>query len=102
MFTSTDALVCYYVRVCVQFPEETRGQDLYRNELSEVRREDYLPCDRHTVVYCKTQPVNTSVEANADTGTDTSTDLPDDFFDVTVSDLRLQLTDLQRSVCVLY
>lgn len=100
MFTSTDASVCYYV--CMQFPEETRGQDLYRNELSEVRREDYLPCDRHTVVYCKTQPASTSMDTSADTGTHTSTDLPDDFFDVTVSDLRLQLADLQRGVYVLY
>ena len=35
----------------VKFPESTKGQDLYRNELSDVNKEEFKPCDRETVIY---------------------------------------------------
>ena len=34
-----------------QFPEATKGQNLYSNELSSVEREEFQPCDRETVLY---------------------------------------------------
>jgi len=62
-----------------KFPEATRGQDLYQNEFSDVSKEDYIACERETVIY------------NIDTSNRNSAPQPmeepsDDFFDLTKDD----------------
>ena len=34
-----------------KFPEETRGQNIYHNEFSEVNHEDFMPCERNAKVF---------------------------------------------------
>ncbi|XP_013387421.1 tether containing UBX domain for GLUT4 isoform X2 [Lingula anatina] len=72
-----------------KFPEETKGKELYKNELSEVSREDFKPCDREIVVYRVDEPVSISPDQG---------DVPDSFFEVTEHDVRRMMKDLQKSV----
>lgn len=39
-----------------QFPEETAGKVLYKNDLSDVEVKEYLPCDRELVVFSMLEP----------------------------------------------
>ncbi|XP_070580251.1 tether containing UBX domain for GLUT4-like [Ptychodera flava] len=69
-----------------KFPEETKGQTLFVNELSSMAGSTE-PCDRELIVY------NPDIE---DRSVDTKEDVPDEFFDVTVSDVRRMYADLQQ------
>lgn len=72
-----------------KFPEETKGQNLYHNELSEVTREDFKACDRDIVVYSLDEVMMESEHSAGD-------DIPDDFFEVTEYDIRKMWQDLQK------
>ncbi|XP_071107777.1 tether containing UBX domain for GLUT4-like [Haliotis cracherodii] len=74
-----------------KFPESSKGKSVYSNELSDVNREEFKPCDRETVLFDLDVPV-----ASSQPGTDA--DLPDDFFDVTDADVRKMMVDLQKNV----
>ncbi|CAH1274452.1 ASPSCR1 [Branchiostoma lanceolatum] len=70
-----------------KFPEASRGQTLYVNELSEVDRRNVEPCDREPVVF----------SMDMLEGSQQSDDPTDDFFEVTVNDVRLMMADLSRA-----
>ncbi|XP_076449848.1 tether containing UBX domain for GLUT4-like [Babylonia areolata] len=72
-----------------KFPEETKGKNLYQNELSEVNSEEFMPCDREVVIYNSNEE-NTS-KALAE-------EPPEDFFEVTEADVRSLYKDRQRQV----
>lgn len=72
-----------------KFPEETKGQNLYRNELSEVTHEDFKACDREIVVYSLDEVLMQSEHFAGD-------EIPDDFFEVTEYDIRKMWQDLQK------
>lgn len=68
-----------------KFPEETKGQNLYQNELSSVRSEEFQPCERKVKVF--------SLEEKLSQGSqDGSEAVPDDFFEITEGDLRSLLS----------
>ena len=73
-----------------KFPEETKGKDLYKNELSSANKDDFKPCDRETLLFSMDEEIKKS------TGTDE--DLPEDFFEVTEKDVRKMMQDLQKNV----
>lgn len=70
-----------------KFPEETRGQNLVgaSNELESMERESREACDRMTVVFTFRSDESSS-----------SVDVDDEFFNVTVDDVRSRLHDLKR------
>ncbi|XP_061181046.1 tether containing UBX domain for GLUT4-like [Saccostrea echinata] len=70
-----------------KFPEDTKGKDVYKNELSEVNREEYKPCDRQAVLF-NAEEVIQSTASNED--------LPDEFFEITENDIRKMMVDLQK------
>ncbi|XP_062591287.1 tether containing UBX domain for GLUT4-like [Saccostrea cucullata] len=70
-----------------KFPEDTKGKDVYKNELSEVNREEYKPCDREAVLF-NAEEVIRSTASNED--------LPDEFFEITENDIRKMMVDLQK------
>ncbi len=71
-----------------KFPEETKGKQLNDiNELSEIERLSKEACDREAIIYS----MDISNTKNENQG-----DLNDEFFDVTVNDLRYALSDLKR------
>ncbi|XP_060074813.1 tether containing UBX domain for GLUT4-like [Ylistrum balloti] len=72
-----------------KFPEETKGKDLYHNELSSVTKEDFQPCDRETVLFNAEEPIRSP-------GMQSSQEISDEFFEVTEKDLRKMMTDLQK------
>ncbi|OWF56530.1 Tether containing UBX domain for GLUT4 [Mizuhopecten yessoensis] len=72
-----------------KFPEETKGKDLYHNELSSVTKEDYQPCDRETVLFNAEEPVYSSLGSS-------SQEISDEFFEVTEKDLRKLMIDRQK------
>jgi tether containing UBX domain for GLUT4 len=72
-----------------KFPAETKGQDLYHNELSDVSRDEFKPCDRETVVYCLDDIEPEVIQATAE-------EIPDEFFEVTEADIRRMWQDMQR------
>ena len=70
-----------------KFPEETKGQKL--NDLNDMKEYDKLsrePCDREMLMFSLEK---STVEVKND-------ELPEDFFDVTVNDLRYMIADLKR------
>jgi len=73
-----------------KFPEATKGKEVYNNELSVFKKEDCQACDRELVVYNISQ-----VASLQDIPVD---EVADDFFEVTVSDVRMMFTDLQKRV----
>ncbi|XP_067673593.1 tether containing UBX domain for GLUT4-like [Haliotis asinina] len=75
-----------------KFPESSKGKSVYSNELSDVDREEFKPCDRETVLFDLDKPVGSSHPGQ------TNDDLPDDFFEVTDADVRKMMTDLQKNV----
>ncbi|CAH1793676.1 unnamed protein product [Owenia fusiformis] len=72
-----------------KFPESTKGKSLYKNELSDVSRKEFKPCDREIMVYNIEH--KTAQQSNI-----TDEDLSDDFFQVTESDLRKMMMDLSK------
>lgn len=36
----------------MQFPEDTAGKDIYRNEMDNSDPMEYKPCDREALLYC--------------------------------------------------
>jgi hypothetical protein len=73
-----------------KFPEETKGKQLNDiNELAEIERLSKEACDREGIIY--------SMDAsNEEKNNENQGDLSDEFFDVTVNDLRYALSDLKR------
>ncbi|PVD37642.1 hypothetical protein C0Q70_00239 [Pomacea canaliculata] len=72
-----------------KFPEETKGRDLYHNELSEVKVEEFKPCEREAVVF----------DSNEERSSKTiPQDVGDDFFEITEADLKSLMRDLQKQV----
>ncbi|KAK3608201.1 hypothetical protein CHS0354_039217 [Potamilus streckersoni] len=71
-----------------KFPEKTKGMDLYHNELSKVTPEDFKPVERQTVVF--------SLDENVNRGEMGDEDLPDDFYEVTVEDVKKLMADIER------
>ncbi|XP_071130006.1 tether containing UBX domain for GLUT4-like isoform X1 [Mytilus edulis] len=70
-----------------KFPEETKGKDLYQNELSSVNKEEYKPCDRETMIFSMDEEIK-STGANQE--------ISEDFFEVTEKDVRTMMQDLQK------
>lgn len=74
-----------------KFPEETKGKQLNDiNELAEIERLSKEACDREGIIYSM-DASNAEKNNNENQG-----DLSDEFFDVTVNDLRYALSDLKR------
>ncbi|XP_053393564.1 tether containing UBX domain for GLUT4-like [Mercenaria mercenaria] len=73
-----------------KFPEATKGQNLYNNEMSCVRKEEFQPCDRKTKVF----NVEESVSVKEPSGQDD--DLPDEFFELTDRDMRSLIAAQQK------
>lgn len=70
-----------------KFPEETRGKNLNNvNELAEIEQISKQACDRMPLLYNLVQVERNDVVEPSD-----------EFYDVTVQDLRLMLSDLKRS-----
>lgn len=67
-----------------KFPEESKGKDVYRNELSDVKCEEFKTCDRQTVVYSLDE-----VHPETD-----NAELPEDFFEVTENDLKKMMAGI--------
>lgn len=75
-----------------KFPEETKGQVLNDlNELSDIEKLSKQPCDRNPLFY---NLEDLSFATNPDGKT--QEELNDEFFDVTVHDLRYMLSDLKQ------
>lgn len=76
-----------------KFPEETKGQQLNdMNELAEIERQSKEPCERQALLF-KMEENNESSDNVQKSETE---DLNDEFFDVTVQDLRYMLNDLKQ------
>ncbi|XP_006814773.1 tether containing UBX domain for GLUT4-like [Saccoglossus kowalevskii] len=69
-----------------KFPEETKGQNLYSNKYSELLKQTE-PCERERLVF------NPESE---DRSLPTGEDVPDEFFEVTVNDVKKMYSDLQH------
>lgn len=72
-----------------KFPEETKGKEVYKNELSEVNREEYKPCDRQAVLFNAEETTRTAAS---------NEDLPDEFFEINENDIKRMMVDLQKKV----
>ncbi|XP_077980512.1 tether containing UBX domain for GLUT4-like [Glandiceps talaboti] len=70
-----------------KFPEETKGQTLFVNEHSSLsgRAE---PCDREPLVF--------NPDADVPRESTTTDEIPDDFFEVTIDDVKNMYSDLQH------
>lgn len=84
-----------------KFPEETRGQNLNsQNELAEIERESREACDRMPVCFSlrrNEEEENAAAVAAEEAGSERrGEDVDDEFFNVTVDDLRCMLNDLKR------
>ena len=78
-----------------KFPEETRGQKLNDiNELSLIEKQSKEACERQALVYNMDQVESGGPQGEAGKGQ--AEELTDDFFDITVNDLRFVLSDLKR------
>ena len=76
-----------------KFPEETKGHDLNNvNELAEIEEESKRPCDRQAVlVHLEKQQENSSKQ------TPNEEENSEEFYNVTVDDLKYMLSDLKKS-----
>ncbi|XP_064595711.1 tether containing UBX domain for GLUT4-like [Liolophura sinensis] len=72
-----------------KFPEETKGKTLYHNELSDVKKEEFQPCERESVLFSADEPRSPRLSDEA---------LPDDFFEVTVADVKILLSSYQKNL----
>lgn len=73
-----------------KFPEETKGLKLYNNEMSNVKKKEFQPCERKTTVFNIEDPLSEREPGKE------SEDLPDDFFELTERDIRSLLAAQQR------
>ncbi|CAF1280871.1 unnamed protein product [Adineta ricciae] len=73
-----------------KFPEATKGQNLFQNELSDnnPRSQSSKSCDRHAMAYDLTKIPSTPINRTED--------LPDSFFELTPDDLRSVLNSLRQ------
>jgi tether containing UBX domain for GLUT4 len=72
-----------------KFPEETKGQQLNEmNELAEIEKLSKEPCDRQALLF--------NMEEIEPSDIQRTEELNDEFFDVTVQDLRYMLNDLKQ------
>lgn len=73
-----------------KFPEETKGKNLNNvNELAEIEQISKQACDRMSLLYNLVENLKSESNPIAEPS--------DEFYDVTVQDLRLMLSDLKRS-----
>lgn len=70
-----------------KFPEETKGQVLYHNELSDFNYEDFKPCERDVKVFSAVNNKPTDYE-----------DPSDEFFEITKSDIMSMMSDLRKKL----
>ncbi|XP_052791163.1 tether containing UBX domain for GLUT4-like [Mya arenaria] len=75
-----------------KFPEETKGKNLYKNEMSNVKQEDFKPCDRRTIVF------NAEESLRSPGSSEGTEDLPDDFFELTERDIRSLMAEKQKQL----
>lgn len=88
-----------------KFPEETRGQDLVGslNELEVIERESREACEREAVRYSLIDKREEQHMAGGDLESSTPstssglTNIEDDFYVVTIDDVRSRMKDLQRA-----
>ncbi|XP_041363543.1 tether containing UBX domain for GLUT4-like [Gigantopelta aegis] len=72
-----------------KFPESTKGKCLYSNDQSDVKRDHFKPCSRKAVLYNLDEPVSHSASGQ---------DPPDDFFEVTETDIKKMVADQQKKM----
>ena len=77
-----------------KFPAETRNQDLSAlgvsvNPLADIERMSKEPCERHAILFSMQQQQRTNNNEDEE-------ELSDEFFDVTVQDVRYMLSDLRQ------
>ncbi|CAF0772899.1 unnamed protein product [Brachionus calyciflorus] len=73
-----------------KFPEETKGQNLNNfNELAEIERISKEACDRMSILY--------SLEETIEIESEITSEPNEEFYNVTVQDLRLMLSDLKKT-----
>ncbi|KAL4239835.1 Tether containing UBX domain for GLUT4 [Mactra antiquata] len=66
-----------------KFPEETKGQNLYKNEFGSAKKEDFKPCDRKTLVF-SIEETTTTVSSSSSQ----SDEWPEEFFELNENDIR--------------
>lgn len=72
-----------------KFPEETKGMNLNdMNELAVIEQQSREACDRQAVIYNMDESTD---KRRLETG-----ELPEDFFEITVNDLKYMVSDLKR------
>ncbi len=75
-----------------KFPEETKGKKLNDiNELQQIEQLSKEACDRQPILYTMDKHSENACEPN-----NNEHDLPADFFDLTVNDLKFVLSDLKK------
>lgn len=82
-----------------KFPEETRGQNLIasENELEAIERESREACDRIPVIFSLERRKEEEESAsNVAASSSKSGEIDDEFFSVTIDDLRSRLSELKR------
>ena len=85
-----------------KFPEETKGQDLNKmNELAEIERESKAPCERKALlIYAEQEEFGPSVTAAAKAEAFKQAcdedRVDEEFYKVTVDDLRFMMSDLKK------
>lgn len=82
-----------------KFPEHTKGQTLNDlNELAEIERLSKEPCDRQAILFVneRSRVDETKKEGGQDDPMTGGGDLPDEFFELNVTDIHNMLSDLKR------
>lgn len=82
-----------------KFPEETRGQNLIasENELEAIERESREACDRIPVIFSLERKKEEEESAsNVAASSSKPGEIDDEFFSVTIDDLRSRLSELKR------
>jgi tether containing UBX domain for GLUT4 len=84
-----------------KFPEETKGQVLNNfNELAEIERESRSACERKAILIHAEREEFSSSSTEPQTSTAQAADdeqMDDDFYKVTIDDLKVMLKDLKKS-----
>jgi tether containing UBX domain for GLUT4 len=85
-----------------KFPEATKGQALNNvNELADIERESKSPCERKAIIIHAEREESASsttatMQASSSTVTVDDEHMDDDFYKVTVDDLKVMLKDLKK------
>ncbi|KAH9494855.1 hypothetical protein Btru_015834 [Bulinus truncatus] len=74
-----------------KFPESTKGQDLTRNYSEYDSEESLPPCDREAIMYKSDETLSREGSLSVDA-------IPEDFFEITQSDIKILYRDLQNAV----